>query len=133
MGVGTGGLCVPKGVTHARDSRQSTADVSGLNRAGFPPSGATLTHLIRKRSARTGSLRSGGERCRSLGHQRPRDMGYVIGHASGRLNDHSRSSKDLRATRSFRFARRMASAITGAVTPAKPDGIPRLRRVMWVR
>ena len=28
------------------------------------------------------------ERWRSLGHQRPRDMGYVIGHAAGRPNDH---------------------------------------------
>ena len=46
---------------------------------------------------------------------------------------HWRSSKDLSAARSFRFARRMATAITGAVTPAKPDGVPRLRRVIWVR
>jgi hypothetical protein len=35
-------------------------------------------------------------------------------------------------SRSLRLARRIAAVIAGAVTAAKPDGVPRLRRVISV-
>jgi hypothetical protein len=52
------------------------------------------------------------------------------------LNDHPRwvrSSSALSAARSFRLARRIAVAITGALIAEKPFGSPRLRNVIRVR
>lgn len=98
---------------------------------------------IARMSAATRSVPS--RRRASRGGGPNRDDGWLLRMAVARItNDgrgHFRSAVRQRGRdstirfswlRSFRFARRIAATIAGAVTATKPDGVPRFRRVIRV-
>ena len=119
-------------------------DLRGLA-GGFrhPPDVFAIVHageLLDRRRARCDDLGPlltprGGHRVHDLGPLGTLGMArrrLVLGESIGMNQDHEVSSCRLSRARSFRFARFIITAMSGATNAEKPDGLPRLRRVIRV-